>query len=182
MRCFQDDCNTVLEMKKKQAISTLCMIEMWMVCRCLKSYFGSVGKIENFELSDESKYQFHAKAYCISFLEEYSHCYLCEFPLEAKDINSPYKPTNECCRLDFVIRKEYQFLKNVMTREEITSSNHPCSLEAYYEALIFIFKTYKFFIRQAEYPVTFDESTLNVEYKRRILLNHCSHTQTNSAI
>ena len=91
-------------------------------------------------------------------------------------------PTSECCRLDFVIRKEYQFLKNVMTREEITSSNHPCSLEAYYEALIFIFKTYKFFIRQAEYPVTFDESTLNVEYKRRILLNHCSHTQTNSAI
>ena len=28
-----------------------------------------------------------------------------------------------------------------------------CSLEAYYEALTFIFKAYKFFSRQAEYPV-----------------------------
>ena len=29
------------------------MIEMWMVYRCLKSYFDSVVKIENFELTDE---------------------------------------------------------------------------------------------------------------------------------
>ena len=131
--------------------------------------FQQLVKIENFELSDKKEYQFHVKAYCSSILKEYSHYYLCEFPPEAKDINSPDKPTNECCRLDFVIREEHQFLKNVMTREEITSSNHPCSLEAYYEALIFIFKTYKFFIRQAEYPVTFDEFTLNVEYKRLIV-------------
>ena len=119
LRCFEDACNTVLEKKKKQAISTHCMIEMWMVCRCLKSYVGSAVKIENFELTDEEKSQFHAKADCNSFLKEYSHCYLCKFPLEAKEINSPDKPTQECSRLDFPIRKEYQFLKNVMTREEI---------------------------------------------------------------
>ena len=145
------------------------MIEMWMVYRCLKSYFDSVVKIENSELTDEEKSQFHAKADCNSFLKEYSHCYLCEFPLEAKEINSPDKPTHECSRLDFVIRKEYQFLKNVMTREEILSSNHLCSLEAYYKALTFIFKAYKFFSRQAEYLVPFDKSTLDVEYKRFIV-------------
>ena len=81
-------------------------------------------------------------------------------------MNSPDKPTHECSRLDFVIRKEYQFLKNVMTREKVSSSNHLCSLEAYYEVLTFVFKAYQFFNRQAEYPVTFNESTLNVEYKR----------------
>ena len=109
---------------------------------------------------------FMLKLIAAHFLKEYNHCYLCEFPLEGKEMNSPDKPTHECSRLDFVIRKEYQFLKNVMTREKITSSNHLCSLEAYYEGLTFIFKAYKFLNRQAEYPVTFNESTLNVEYKR----------------
>ena len=124
LRCFENACNTVLEKKKKQAISTLCIIEMWMVYRCLKSYFDSVVKIENSELTDEKKSQFHAKSDCNSFLKEYSHCYLCKFSLAAKEINSLDKPTHKCSRLDFVIRKEYQFLKIVMTREEITSSNH----------------------------------------------------------
>ena len=52
-----------------------------------------------------------------------------------------------------------------MTREEITSPNHLCSLESHYQALTFIFKAYKFFSRKAEYAVTFNESTLKVEYK-----------------
>ena len=123
---------------------------MWMVYRCLKSYFDSVVKIENSELTDEKKSQFHAKSDCNSFLKEYSLYYLCKFSLEAKEINSPYKPTHKCSRLDFVIRKEYQFLKIVMTREEITSSNHLYSLEDFYGVLIFIFNAYTFFCRQAE--------------------------------
>ena len=78
LRCFEDACNTVLEKKKKQTISPHCMIEMWMVYRYLKSYFDSIIKIEGFELTDEEKFRFHAKADCNSFLKEYSHCYLCE--------------------------------------------------------------------------------------------------------
>ena len=65
------------------------MMVMSMVYRCLKSYIYSVVKSENVGLSDEEKFQFHVKADCDSFLKEYSHCYLCKFPLEAKDINSP---------------------------------------------------------------------------------------------
>ena len=63
-----------------------------------------------------------------------------------------------------------------MTGEEITSSNHLCILETYYEALTFIFKAYKFFSRQTEYPVNFDKSTLNVGYKRFIVeyMANCS--------
>ena len=53
LRCFENACNTVLEKKKKQAISPLCMIEMWMLYRSLKSYFDSVVKIENSQLTDE---------------------------------------------------------------------------------------------------------------------------------
>ena len=42
------------------------MIEMWMVYQYLKSYFNSVVKIENFELTDEETSQFYAKADCNS--------------------------------------------------------------------------------------------------------------------
>ena len=40
-----DVCETVLEKKQKQAISTLCKIEMWVVYRCLKYYFDTVHKL-----------------------------------------------------------------------------------------------------------------------------------------
>ena len=65
LRCFEDNSNTALEKKKKPAISIFCMIEMWMVYRCLKSYFDNVVKIESSELTDEEKSQFYAKAGCI---------------------------------------------------------------------------------------------------------------------
>ena len=82
----------------------------------------------------------------------------------------------ECSCLDFVIRREYQFLKNVLSREEIASSNHLCFLAAYYKALTFILKVHKFFSRQSKYPIVFDESTLNEEYKIFIVeyMSDCS--------
>ena len=45
-----------------------------MVYRCVKNYFDSVVKIQNSELTDEEKSQFHVKADCNPFLKEYSHC------------------------------------------------------------------------------------------------------------
>ena len=145
LRCFEVACNAVLERKKKEAICTLCMIEIWMVHGCLKRYFQSVVKVQDFELTEEEKSQFPVKADYNSLLQKYSHFQLCEFPLEAKEINSPEEPTRECSRLDFVIRKEYEFFKNVLTREEIALTGQLCSLELCYEGLTLIFKTYKFF-------------------------------------
>lgn len=178
MKCLRKERlrNHDLEKKEKQAISILCMIEIWMVYRYLESYFNKVVKIENSELTDAEKSQFHAKADCNSFFKKYTYCYLCKFPLKAKEINLPNKLTRECSCLDFVIRREYQFLKNVLSREEIASSNHLCFLAAYYKALTFILKVHKFFSRQSKYPIVFDESTLNEEYKIFIVeyMSDCS--------
>ena len=129
LRCFGDACDNVVEKEQKQAVSALCMIEIWMVYRCLKNYFDSVVKIQNAELTDEENVKFQAKAECNTFLKEYSHFYLCKFPLDAKEINPCDVPTRKCSRLDFVIRKEYQFCKNVLTRDEIKNSSHLCSLK-----------------------------------------------------
>ena len=123
-RCFLDQCDEVLKKQKKQAISKLCMIEMWMVCRCFCKYFDMVVKPTNAQLTEEEKDAYHYKADCNSFLEEYHKCFLSEFPLEAKVLNSVDKPNASSSRLDFVMRKEYQFLKNILSHEEIKMSRH----------------------------------------------------------
>ena len=71
----------------------LCMIEMWMMYICFHKYIDTVVKPKNAELTEEEKINFHNKAICNSFLDEYCCCYLCEFPLETMVLNSPDKPT-----------------------------------------------------------------------------------------
>ena len=38
-------------------------------------------------------------------------------------------------RLDFAVRKEYQFLKNLFSENEIATSKHLSHLENYYDAM-----------------------------------------------
>ena len=99
------------------------MIEMWMVYRCFRKYFDTVLKPNNAQLTEEEKGAYHYKADCNSFLEKYQNCCLCEFPLEAKVLNSVDKPNASWV-------KEYQFLKNILSRDAIETSRHLNSLFA----------------------------------------------------
>ena len=64
-----------------------------------------------------------------------------------------------------MIRKEYQFLKNILTLGEISDSPHLCRLGNYYKIMTFLLKAYEFVGKQADYPVVLDPKTLNNEYK-----------------
>ena len=166
LKCFMDVCETVLEKKQKQAIYTLYMIEMWMVYRCLKYYFDTVVKINNYQLTQEEKEDFHIFADFNPQNKKVSHCYFCEFHLQCKVLNPPEKPTRECSRLDFVIRKEYQFVKNSFSQKQISESKHLNSINSYYQALTFLLKAYEFLVMQADHPVMIDEKKLNEEYEK----------------
>ena len=111
LRCFGDACDNVVEKEQKQAVSDLCMIEIWMVYRCLKNYFDSVVKIQNAELTDEENVKFQAKAECNSFLKEYSHCYLCKFPLGAKEINPCDVPRENVLVWTLLLEKSISFAR-----------------------------------------------------------------------
>ena len=134
LKCFMDVCETVLEKKQKQAISTLCTIEMCMVYRCLKYYFDTVVKINNYQLTQEEKEDFHIFADFDPQNKKVSLCYFCKFPLKCKVLNPPEKPTRECSWLDFVIKKEYQFVKNVFSQKQICESKHLNLINFYYKA------------------------------------------------
>ena len=70
-----------------------------------------------------------------------------------------------CWRLDFVMRKKYQFLKNIFDKKEIANSEHLKSLQSYYDPLVFSLKAYQVFSRHSEYPVHLDKKSMNSEYK-----------------
>ena len=139
---------------------------MWMVYRCLKYYFDTVVKINNYQLTQEEKEDFHIFADFNPQNKKVSHCYFCEFPLEYKVLNPPDKPTRECSRLDFVIRKKYQFVKNIFSQKQISESKHLNSINSYYKALTFLLKAYEFLAMQADHSVMIDEQKLNEEYKK----------------
>ena len=94
---------------------------------------------------------------------------MCEFPLEAKVLNDVEKLRKDCSRLDYVLGKEYQFLKNVLSQEEVFKSNHLNSLSSYYAAMSFLWKDHKFFHRQAENPIVLRPKMLDNEYKKFIM-------------
>ena len=148
LECFIDGCESVLLKEKKQAISTLCMIEMWMVYQCLKNYFESVVKPKNFELTEGEKEAFKTFAEFNSYDRKAIHC---EFPLDCKQLNPIDKDLRDCSRLDFVIKTEYQFIKNILTLGEITESSHSSSLANYYNAMTYLLKAYEFVRKQADY-------------------------------
>lgn len=149
---------------------------MWMVYRCFCKCFDTIVKPKNAELTDLETEIFHIKAQCNSFLEEHQRCYLCEFPLEAKVLNEMEKPKSKCSHLDFVLRKEYQFLQNVLSKNEIAGPKHLQSLKSYYEAMSFLLKADEFFHGQAEYSVVLQPEKVNREYKEFIVeyMGDCS--------
>ena len=157
LKYFMDACETVLGKKQKQAISTLCMIEMQMVYRCLKYCFDTVVKTINYQLTQKKKEDFHILSDFNPQNKKVSHCYFCEFPLQCKVLNPPEKLARECSRLDFVIRKEYQFVKNIFSQKQISESKHLNLINSYYKALTFLLKAYEFLAMQDDHSVMIDE-------------------------
>ena len=119
LQCFIDACDLVLKKEQKQVILTLCMIEMWMIYQTLKRYFEIVVKANNKELTPSEKENFHSFAEFNPQDRKVSHCYFCEFPINSREINSFDTPMKSCSRLDFVIRKEYHFLKNIFNKKKL---------------------------------------------------------------
>ena len=63
-------------------------------------------------------------------------------PLDCALLNEPDISTDKITRLDFVVRREYQFLKNIFTEDEISKSEHLKSLDSYYNTMKYILNVY----------------------------------------
>ena len=155
MICFRDVLDDVLQKKKKQAVSTLCMIEMWLVYRTLKKYFETVVKSMNSELTATKKENFHSYAEFNPHDKKVTHCYLCEYPIDVKVCYRPDFPIASSSHFNFLICREYQFLKNLFSEKEIKESIHLSSLSDYYHAMTFLFRVFEHSSFHADHPINF---------------------------
>ena len=99
-----------------------------MIYQTLKKYFDGVVKVNNKELTPSEKENFH----------------LFEFPMNSREINSLDMPMKSCSWLDFVTKKEYQFLKNIFDKKEIANLEHLKLLQSYYDALVFLLNAFPY--------------------------------------
>ena len=115
-----------------------------MIYPTLNNYFDSVAKVAKKELTLSEKENFRSFAEFNPQDGKVSHCYFCEFPINSREINSFDTSMKSCSRLDFVIRKEYQFLKNIFDKKEIANSEHLKSLQSYMTPLFSYWRPTKF--------------------------------------
>ena len=83
-----------------------------------------------------------------------THCCLCEYQIDSKICYGPDVPIVKPSCLDFLIRKEYQFLKNLFTEQKIKESPHLPSLSNYYDAMNYLLKVPLNFRYHSDHPVT----------------------------
>ena len=74
-----------------------------------------------------------------------SQCSICPFPLSV-DVKGLEFKENQMSYLDFLIRKEYAFIKNIYDEDDLKFSNVLCSLEKYWQMM----KRYILMIKTAE--------------------------------
>ena len=140
-----------------------------MIYQTLKKYFDGVVKVNNKELTPSEKENFHLFAEFNPQDRKVSHCYFCEFPMNSREINSYDMPMKSCSWLDFVIKKEYQFLKNIFDKKEIANLEHLKLLQSYYDALVFLLNAFKKFSWHSYYPIHLDEKSMNNKYSETSL-------------
>ena len=106
---------------------------------CDKKYFDTVVKPANAELTKEEKERSREMVSLFPKNDRFKKCYICEFPLETLLFSKFSTSTDKMTRLDFIVRKKYQFLKTIFTEEEMANSLHLASLKSYNSVMDYIF-------------------------------------------
>ena len=84
-----------------------------------------------------------------------AHCYICQFPLKSNLLRNFDTPSSEMTRLDFAVRKAYQFLKNLFSEDKIATSKHLSSLRNYYYAMRYMLRVYIYLQRKSVLIIPF---------------------------
>ena len=103
-------------------------------------------------------------------------CVICDFALDIEPEGLEYKE-NEMSYLDFLIRKEYAFIKNVFDEEELKLSESINNLETYWRKM----KVYIHLIKVAEIELksAYFFSDIDDESLRNFLFDYCDAYENN---
>ena len=106
--------------------------ELKFSAECLISWFNKKTKSKNLEMELREKIDYE-RSHSVDLVND--KCCICKFPLQinAKGIQATAK---EMSYVDFYIRKEYKFLRNVLPEEELKALKTLKSLAECYEVFL----------------------------------------------
>ena len=124
------DCALFVASKRnKFAISEMFCTKLKLASEYLMKWFNSKFKIGNMQLSNEVKRKYEVKN-LINW--ETNRCYICTFPLEINPTTS-HATKEKMSYSDFVIAKEHKFLRNIFSKDELSSSDALKNIRSYHE-------------------------------------------------
>ena len=112
----------VYSKKNKNAIAEMFNIELKFACDILLQWFNYKFKSERMNLSIEVSSQYKR----LNPINDETRCCICAFPLDVTPKGITFQGT-EMSYLDFLIKKEYSFLKNIYDEKDLEKSKNICN-------------------------------------------------------
>ena len=126
-----DQAILVSKRTNKNALGVMFGIELSFIKRTLLAWFNKkvFAPLKKLEQSQVTKYE---QENPISWSKK-PKCVICKMPLNSV-FSSPKKSDLEMYYADYIVRYEYKFLKNTLTKAQLEWSDDLKTLESYYEA------------------------------------------------
>ena len=131
--------------KKKNSIAQLFNVELKFACELLTKWYKFKIRSNNLNISNIVRIEYERN----HPITADSNCKICNFPLDVTQKGLQYEGNEMSLDLDFLIRKEHVFIRNIFDGKDLKKSRYLKSLEAYHEAMVL----YIHLIRKAEYEI-----------------------------
>ena len=105
-------------------------IELKFACDILMCWFNEKFKKPRTNLSNLDSIEYRR----LNPITSDTKCVICDFAIEVDPKGLKYKE-NDTSYLDFLIRKEYAFFKNIFDEDELKESKRMCDLESYWDEM-----------------------------------------------
>ena len=129
-RQLQDCILNVHSKKSKNAIAEMFNTELKFACDILLCWFNKKFKKPRTNLNNSDSTQYRR----LNPITSDTKCVICDFAIEVDPKGLKYKE-NDMSYLDFLIKKEYAFLKNIFDEDDLKKSKSICNLETYYDKM-----------------------------------------------
>ena len=164
LRQLKDAILDVHSRERKNAIVEIFNIELKFACDILMVWFNN--KLKKLNLDNEIATNYK-RAFPVT---SETKCVICDFTLDVDPKGLEYKE-NEMSYLDFLIRKEYAFIKNIFDEEELKLSKSICNLETYWQKMklyIHLLKVAEIELKSANFFSDIDDKSL-----QKFLIDYC---------
>ena len=117
--------------KNRNAINVLFNIELKFICDTLLKWFNYKIKSCHLEIPQLEKLKFER----LNPITEETKCVICHFPMKIQMRGLTFEK-NEQSYLDFLVRKEHAFIRNIFDDKELASCKRIATLENYHKIMM----------------------------------------------